>query len=66
MPSEAENTKSEVSRWESKVSTQTCMYFVRLARIVFFLLGDAPASECYVPTFLLVCMTYEDGTDRVF
>jgi len=34
MPPEAENTKSEVSKWESKVSAQTCMYFVRLAKIV--------------------------------
>jgi len=40
--------------------------FVITYNDVFFLLGDSPASECYVPTFLPVHMTYDDGTDRVF
>jgi len=46
--------------------------------LYFFLVGDSPASEFYVPKFrntlfhlnrtcdLLVHTTYEDGTDRVF
>ena len=31
--------------------------------VVFFLLGDSLVPECYVVTFLLVRMTYEDGTE---
>jgi hypothetical protein len=34
MPLKAENIKSEVGRWESKVSPEICIYFVKLAKIV--------------------------------
>jgi hypothetical protein len=43
----------------------TLQSFVITYDDVFFLLGDSPAAECYVPTFHLVHMTYEDGTDSV-
>jgi hypothetical protein len=40
--------------------------FRRVLYVICFLLSNSPASEFYVPTFILHLPAYEDGTDRVF
>jgi hypothetical protein len=42
-----------------------CTILVMKFIVIFFLLGDSPASEFYVPTFwkTYAYATYEDGTE---